>query len=390
MATAANTPTQYYLSNKDVAGACEKDFKKIDKECAPKESREPGQHPVLNKLLGKENTQKLEAMAAKIKGDIPTTGDNAWMSHCDGLWIKPASVGKELQEFNQMFQSMSNDLNSALKNIVDPMVNELKNAAETEATNYAENQAKQALLREGGEIIVGGGPEDPIGDIVAGIDRLVTIYKVATFSPEVLDKLKDLMSFKDLATKAMGEMQNLASNVGNMSPTQAMASGMGVLARINPCTRARRCKLVPYGKTGTAESLGGHGCCSGQTGHHILPDEMTKDGNCPGYDKDQAPTICVEGTNNSNGTHGQIHDVLVLQMQKFRAGGFFGSRTTMDYDTARNKGVTSVMATFPESRCSKRCLAAQLDAYYKNKCTKDLPALAGKKFSSTSNDDTGR
>lgn len=387
MATTANTPTQYYLSNKDVAGACDENFKKIDKECGPKESRDKAQHPVLNKLLGPANTKKLEDMATKIKGKVPTTGDNAWMSHCDGLWIKPASVSKELEEFNQMFQSMSNDLDGALKKVVDPMLTELKTAAETEAINYAADQGKKALAREVVEVIAGGGPEDPIGDVVAGIDRLYTMYKVASFSPEVLNKLKDLMSFKDMATKAMGEMKDLAGNVNNLTPTQLMSGGMGVLGRINPCTRARRCLLVPYKQTGTVRSLKGDGCCPGQSGHHVLPDEMTRDGNCPGdggYKPGDAPTICVEGTNNAMGTHGEIHDVMVGIMTKYRKG-IFGS-DTMNYETARNKGVTSVMATFPESKCSRKCLMAQLDAYYKNKCTKQLPAVAGKKLPVTSED----
>ena len=156
-----------------------------------------------------------------------------------------------------------------------------------------------------------------------------------------------------------------------------MAGGMGVLGRINKCTRARRCLLVKFDKTGTLESLGGDGCCPGQTGHHILPDAMTRDGNCPGYTKEGAPTLCVEGTNNAMGTHGQIHDVLVRQMNQYK-GSIFGG-PTMSYETARNKGVASVMTTFPESNCDRKCLKAQLDAYYKAKCTKQLPATAGKK-----------
>jgi len=388
MTTSANTPTHYYIDNADVKRLCDKNFKTIDKECGPKESRGKEQHPVLNKLLGPANTKKLEDISARVKNKLPATAENAWMSHCDGLWIKPASVTSELEEFNKMFQSMSNDLGQALNNVVNPILNELEKAAEIEAKNFAENQWEKAAVRELIEIGVGGGPEDPIGDVVALADRAYTWYSVATFAPTVLNKLKDLASFKDLATKAMGEMSGLASNAKNLTPTQLMSGGMGVLGRLNACTRARRCLLVPYKKTGTMRSLNGEGCCPGQSGHHILPDEMTKDGNCPGdggYKPGDAPTVCVEGTNNAMGTHGQIHDVLVGQMKNYR-NGFFGS-DTMDYETARNKGIVSVMKTFPESNCNRKCLAAQLDAYYKKKCTKQLPAVAGKKEKSESGGD---
>lgn len=377
MTTAANTPTQYYLSNSNVAGACKDNFKKIDKECGPKESREKAQHPVLNKLLGPANTQKLEAMAAKVKGDIPTTNDNRWMSHCDGLWIKPDSV-KDATEFNQMLKGLSDDLNGSLQKIIQPMLNDLKTAAENQAESYAADQGKKALLREVGEEVVGLGPEDPFADIAVVIDRVCTWIKIATFAPQAMEQLKDLMSFKDLATKAAAEMKDLAGNVGNMTPTQLMATGMGVLARLNPCTRARRCLLVKYDDTNFPETLGGHGCCPGQSGHHILPDAMTKGGVCPGYAKGGAPTLCVEGANNGNGTHGQIHDVLALQMDIYKKNPLGGK--TMDYDTARAKGVHSVMMTFPESKCNEKCLEEQLDAYYKTKCTNQLPAEAGKKF----------
>ncbi|MFH6995472.1 HNH/endonuclease VII fold toxin-2 domain-containing protein [Flavobacterium sp. FlaQc-48] len=46
---------------------------------------------------------------------------------------------------------------------------------------------------------------------------------------------------------------------------------------------------------------------------------MTKDGNCPGYKKGDAPTVCVEGTNNSNGTHGLMHDNLLKHINEHRA-----------------------------------------------------------------------
>lgn len=182
--------------------------------------------------------------------------------------------------------------------------------------------------------------------------------------------------------KALGELDEIYKNASK-NPQKAAAEAMGVFSRLNPCTRARRCILVPYNKTGTLGSLGGHGCCPGQTGHHVLPHEMTKDGACPGgtpgYTKGSAPTVCVEGVNNSHGTHGTIHKNLAKLMKDSTGPNIlgFGRKDTLSYDEAANLGVESIRDTFPESRCRAKCLKAQLDAYYKNKCTKPLKPKAG-------------
>ena len=145
---------------------------------------------------------------------------------------------------------------------------------------------------------------------------------------------------------------------------------------MSACTRARRCKLVPYNKTDAAESLGGDGCCPGQTGHHVLPDEMTKDGNCEGYSKGGAPTVCVEGVNNGNGSHKLIHKNFDKGIQR-HVDGFFGSKDSISYAKARDLGLESIQSTFPESKCDTKCLRAQLDAYYSKKCKKSLPPVSG-------------
>ena len=120
--------------------------------------------------------------------------------------------------------------------------------------------------------------------------------------------------------------------------------------------------------------MGGDGCCPGQTGHHVIPDEAAKDA-CSKYSHGGAPTICVEGTTNSNGTHGRIHTDLDDRITKHKKGRF-GS-DTIRYENMRNKGIESVKATFPESKCDTKCLRAQLDAYYKSKCTGPMPAKSG-------------
>jgi hypothetical protein len=156
-----------------------------------------------------------------------------------------------------------------------------------------------------------------------------------------------------------------------------MASGMEILARLNPCTRARRCLLVPYGKTGSTSSLGGGGCCPGQTGHHVIPREAGQ--SCPGYDDKMAPTICAEGVNGGNGSHGKMHRALSEKIEKYKEGNIFsGPRNKIDYEDMRDYGIDSIKDVFPESGCDKKCLRAQLDAYYEGICKNiDMPAAAG-------------
>lgn len=95
-------------------------------------------------------------------------------------------------------------------------------------------------------------------------------------------------SILEIAQKAQGELAELAASMADKTPTDLMAEGMGILSRLNPCTRARRCLLVKFGKTGTAPSMGGEGCCPGQTGHHVIADEAAK-GGCSGYSKSGSP-----------------------------------------------------------------------------------------------------
>ncbi len=155
---------------------------------------------------------------------------------------------------------------------------------------------------------------------------------------------------------------------------------MSLLSRLNPCTWAKKCIFVPYNQ---AEDLQGHGCCSGQTGHHVLPGAMFYDNrNCPNYKNDQssahknAPTICVEGTTNNSewGSHGQLHGKMKNKINKYKKPGVFkfGDRNKIDYDDARDMAIDSIMETFPESLCKRKCLEKQLDEYYNNMCKPNI------------------
>lgn len=399
MATAPNTATSYYLDTPAVRSACKKDFEKIDKACAPESERsDKNKHPVLRKMLGADRVRKLDAMAEKIKGKYPftSTKDNAWMSHCDGLWIKPnmKDYADEVRGFNDQIKHISDDLSGAIQSQIKPLLEkvgqEIKDKAIAEAKEKALKAGARSAARWG--VGLGGAAVGGVGAVVTEAvatawnicDWVATGYdavKTGTAAWQAIGEMKTLLG---LAQTAQSELAALASNMANKTPSELMADGMGVLSRLNACTRARRCLLVPYGKTGAEDSLGGAGCCPGQSGHHVLPDEMTKDGRCTGYTKGGAPTVCAEGANNSNGSHGMLHQSLDRQIKDHKGLPIFGG-DTLSYGKARDMGVKSIQQTFPESKCDAACLRAQLDAYYKNKCTSALPAVSGLPSDSSGN-----
>ena len=135
---------------------------------------------------------------------------------------------------------------------------------------------------------------------------------------------------------------------------------------------ARKCMLVPF-KQSEQAGLGNRdsGCCHGQTPHHVIPKGQfkseSKDGastvnSCKGYDENEAPCICTEGTSHSRGgTHQSIHDDLE---PKIEAGA--DSNGKLSYKQSRDMAVASIRKSAPS--CSAACLKSQLDKYHKKAC----------------------
>jgi hypothetical protein len=387
-----NTPPQVYFD--DASGrarrACQDELKRIEKACKPEEDDDPNDKTQGLRKARRGFLRKLrarfEAMAEKVKAKgFQRGGNNAWIEdHCDALWVKPSTrYLDDIKNFAQQLGDIKTDLAGIVESIVKPLVEKLsKELLEKLAKEGGERGAKLAA-RAGARWAVGTS-----GAAVAGVGAVVTeaiatawnIYDLGSTAWEgyqlgqeiysTLSQIEEIMGDFD---KTLGQLDQIFKNAAN-NPQAAVADAMGVFARLNACTRARRCILVPYNNTGTVSSLAGNGCCPGQTGHHVLPHEMTKGGECPGYTKGSAPTVCVEGVNNTHGTHGMIHRSLKKMMDDYR-NGWFGENTTLSYGKARDLGVKSIQRTFPESKCSEACLRAQLDAYYK--CNKPLPAVAG-------------
>lgn len=384
----ANTPPYLYMAyaDKGLRAVCANDLKKVEKECEP-EKDEPNKKKsprALKRSFLKKLRERTKAFEGKIrnkgKGFKPDDA-NAWMDdHCAGLWLKPSVTHfkEDVDKYAGQLQDMAKDMDQVVNTLVKPMVETLtQEIIEKIAWEAAKKGAKMGL-RAGARWGVGaaglaaGGVGVIVTEVVATAwniwDLVSTGYDVYVFGQEMYKQIDEISAIMGDYDKALNEMNNLWETA-KTNPTATMSSGMEAMARLNACTRARRCLLVAYSDTGTVASFSGKGCCPGQTGHHLLPDEMTKNNNCPGYNKRTAPVLCVEGVNNSHGSHGKIHRKLAALLKN--------RGKTISYDKARDIAVESVQATFPESGCDTKCLKAQLDAYYKNKCTKPLPPLAG-------------
>jgi hypothetical protein len=157
----------------------------------------------------------------------------------------------------------------------------------------------------------------------------------------------------------------------------------------NPCLKARRCFLTPYRNTGKQGSyrpvnpprgkqrtmmdrLGSkthsladpRGCCPGMTGHHLVPNAWMDDEaggtNCPNYNHNNAPVVCVVGADHGTGEHGTIHSASDELLEKHMLKN--GCRFTLD--DAIGIGTQALKRTVG-SDCDPKCIKEQLENHYK-------------------------
>lgn len=93
--------------------------------------------------------------------------------------------------------------------------------------------------------------------------------------------------------------------------------------------------------------------------------------NC--YSENMAPCVCAEGTNQHVGTHGLMHAYQSASAASCRSGDIkLSNGETMTakkttYKTAKGKAIDAMEKTFPDTKCERACIEAQLDAYH-NQC----------------------
>ena len=178
---------------------------------------------------------------------------------------------------------------------------------------------------------------------------------------------------KDPCTKA--ELGISSKPSGSIDSGQANA--LADRTASNECLAARRCALQPY------KSTKSH-CCHQQTGHHLIEASALHDQGrggadstpvqgMSGYSENMAPCVCAEGKNQNTGTHGLMHTFQSASAAKCESGevplegapSIVAKQTT--YGEAKQQAAKAFKKTFPESKCSEKCITAQLDAYH-NQC----------------------
>ncbi|MEY8689203.1 MAG: HNH/endonuclease VII fold toxin-2 domain-containing protein [Leptothrix sp. (in: b-proteobacteria)] len=141
----------------------------------------------------------------------------------------------------------------------------------------------------------------------------------------------------------------------------------------NDCLAARRCALQTYSP---------NTCCPPQTPHHLIEASALFDkgrggkGSTPlegisNYKENDAPCVCAEGPTQNVGTHGLMHSYQSAVASScpdgkltLEGGKTINAKTTT-YSDAKTSAHEAMKKVFPDSKCSKKCIDAQLDNYHR-------------------------
>lgn len=397
-ATPANTPTYVYMDTFNTKAVCRDDREAVRIACAPKSEATKAKDKAGNKGLisvVRRALEKANGLGQKIygyqKGKPP---GNEWMDdHCDGMWVKPQFTGadqyaEELQGLKDQLGKTQATLESYLQHpdkIVKAGYESLvREAREQLGPEAVENLAYRHLANTaaGGLSPVGGR-----GKLVMVLARLAKLGYSASSAYDAMNTVANALNTLDAKAqmRAIDFMLNDAQQrlgdvlkVWQERPDVAMAELMSLQGELDPCLRARKCMLVPY-ESNAKRPLkpsrnknyvdDGKGCCPGQTGHHVIPDAAVKNAGCEGYKYKEAPTICLEGQDNTYGSHGRAHKELTKSITNYRLK--HGDK--ISYTEMRNRALEAIKNS--TQQCKPECLQAQLDDYYKN--CKELDANSG-------------
>lgn len=180
------------------------------------------------------------------------------------------------------------------------------------------------------------------------------------------------------AEKACEGVADPCAGLGKKKPSRKKksktADTLAAKTSADDCLSARRCALQTYVP---------NTCCAPQTPHHLIEASALFDkgrggsGSIPlqgisNYKEHDAPCVCAEGPTQFTGTHGLMHsyqsavaskcDSKTLKLSG-RNGSIEAKATT--YGEAKNSAIETMEKVFPNSKCNKKCIAAQLDNYHK-------------------------
>ncbi len=355
-----NTGLFPYLSRHWLTGGhdCKKEEERIEKACKKeKEEKDPEKQRLKPSRKRRFNLKRKPPKSGPTKKN-----DSDWHwtdDHCDGLELKPSLTAAQdmLAEAEKGIQELNVE-----QALVDAAKNKLYDFIQDAIVKGSAKLAAKALGKQAlgswvpliGNIAMGAWSAYDAWSLYEDIDQLQELYEEVTdYVGTLKDKLGDLNKLLD-RYKTEGASEGL------------MADVMDALANINRCTRYRKCNLVPYRNKyggGKVEPADKGGCCPGQTGHHLVPDALTKNGACPGYNKRDAPTVCVEGKGHDHGSHKRVHDANDKML-----GIFANKAGEVSMQGAIDAAVASHTAAFPLSKCDPYCIKMQLEAYYMDKC----------------------
>ena len=357
----SNTPVFPYLSRSALGGhPCKDEETRIKRACEKEDDHSDARKGIRKK------SKALGLLKKKGKHD---SGGKDWHwtdDHCDGLQVNLNSVEKAQEYAKQMKEAYEQ---------LPEMLN-VMSALESELVSMATKAGGEALAKWGAKAglkQVGGSSLPAIGNTImgiwSGVDAVMAIGDVG----EIRRVAKDALSQLEVLKAKASDLQSMAKrfkDIDKLSGEETLkvaAEGQDLLATLNECTRARKCNLVPKSqndRTRGVETADGKGCCPGQTGHHLIYGAMMADADCPGYKYETAPTVCTEGFSQHHGSHGRVHDAMDKEVGTLARNGKL-QNGTMSMDQALDAAAKSHAEAFPLSRCSKDCIRAQLESYYK-------------------------
>lgn len=185
------------------------------------------------------------------------------------------------------------------------------------------------------------------------------IYFVA-WSMDVKFEGENVVRHLDMTT------HNHASPTPNTPPWVHTASQLFEPGGV--CAGMDDLKLQPYKQDCPSSPDGAR-----QTGHHLIPGRCMRSPmkNPTGYNHDNAPVICVTFGNQHQGSHRACHAVF----DPVEADHCLNNKP-FEYGTARDTAAQSAggaVGREPLKEAEQKCVAAQLDTYYKDK--KNGPGL---------------
>lgn len=369
----ANTALFPFLSRNFLGGHdCKKQERRINKACSDSEVKKSRKKKKLN------------------KDDKP----GHWSQEfCDGLNIPTNTPNKThlRNELNSILDTAAEEM-EAIKSgfwgyLSDAAIEGASKLAARTGAKIAAGAAAGAVVAGAPTLGVGAAPGAGIGGIIATIvsvgDAILTISRL----PENIQNARAAEQLYKNAGEAFEKIGPLMNEKGELTATDKELSRITgdfqeLLATLNPCIRARKCSLIPHKKQGdsadnvepskpskTDRNKGvDRGCCTGQQGHHLIPQAAMKGVDCPGYKDSDAPVVCVEGGRGSGGSHERIHNNYDIALQQKAENKKVDGNGKMSLNEIIDVAAESHTETFPLSGCGKDCIKAQLEDYYGHLC----------------------